>query len=78
MVTVVLIVSGALETILESLVTKLEDLEIKGRVDTILTTALFRSVRILRRVMETWRDLVSLKLQWKTISNRWWENLSKE
>ena len=30
--------------------------------ETIQTTALFRSVRILRRVLETWRDLLSLRL----------------
>ena len=28
--------------------------------------------------METWGDLLSLKLQWKTISLRWWENLANE
>ena len=30
--------------------------------------ALLRSARILRRVLETWGDLLSLSLQWKTIS----------
>ena len=29
---------------------------------------LFRSDRILRRIRETWGDLLSLKFQWKTIS----------
>ena len=29
---------------------------------------LLRTARILRRVLETWGDLLSLKLQWKTIS----------
>ena len=37
-----------------------------GYVTLIQTTALLRSARILRRVLETWGDL-SLKLQWKTI-----------
>ena len=37
-------------------------------VETIQTTALLRTARILRRIMETWGDLLSLKLQWKTIS----------
>ena len=46
----------------------LEDLEVVGRVETIQTTALLRTARILRRVLETWGDLLSLKLQWKTIS----------
>ena len=35
-------------------------------VETVQTTALSRSVRILRRVLETWGHLQSLKLQWKT------------
>ena len=34
-----------------------------------------RTARILRRVQETWGDLLSLKLQWKTISQRWCEKL---
>ena len=41
---------------------------IGGRVETIQTTALLRTARILRRVLETWGDLLSLKLQWETIS----------
>ena len=58
-VTIVPIVIGALG---------LEDLEVGGRVETIQTTALLRTARILRRVLETWGDLLSLRLQWKTIS----------
>ena len=38
-------------------------------------TALFKTARILRRVLETWGDLLSLKLQWNTISLRWCEKL---
>ena len=41
----------------------LEDLEAGGRVETIQTTALLRTARILRRILETWGDLVSLKVQ---------------
>ena len=36
---------------------------IRGRVKTIQTRALLRSARILRRVLETWGDLLSLGLQ---------------
>ena len=43
-------------TVTQGLVEELEDLEIRGRVETIQTTALFRSARILRRVLETWGD----------------------
>ena len=55
-----------LGTVTKGLIQGLEDLEITGRVGTIQTTALLRSSRILRRVLETWGDL--LKLQWETIS----------
>ena len=67
-VTVIPIVIGAFGTVTKELVQGLVDLEIRGRVDTIQTTALLRSPRILRRVLEVWGDLLSLKLQWKSIS----------
>ena len=67
-VTIVPIVIGALGTITKGLLQGREDLEMGGRVETIQTTALLRTARILRRVLETWGDLLSLKLQWKTIS----------
>ena len=44
-----------------------EDIEIRGQVETIQTTALLRTVRILGKVLDIW-ELLSLKLQWKTIS----------
>ena len=67
-VTIVPTVIGALGTLTKELLKGLEDLEVGGRVETIQTTALLRTVRILRRVLETWGDLLLLKLQWKTIS----------
>ena len=67
-VTIILIVIGTLCTVTKVLVQGLDDLEIIGRVETVQTTALLRSARILRTVLETWRDLLSLKLQWKTIN----------
>ena len=51
-VTFIPIVIGALGTVTKELVKRQEDLEIRGRVETIQTTALMRSVRILRRVRE--------------------------
>ena len=63
-VTIVPIMIGALGTITKGLLKGLEDLEIGRRVETIQKTAWL----ILRRVMETWGDLLSLKLQCKTIS----------
>ena len=47
------IVTGILGTNTKGLVKGLEDLEIRGRVETIQTTALLRSIRILGRVLET-------------------------
>ena len=67
-VTIVPILIGALGTITKWLSKGLEELEVGGRVETIQTTALLRTARILRRVLETWGDLLSLKLHWKTIS----------
>ena len=67
-VTIIPIVIGAFGTVNKGLLKGLEDLEVGGQVETIQTTALLRTARILRRVLETWRDLLSLKLQWKTIS----------
>ena len=62
-VTIVPIVIGALGTITKDLLKGLEDLEVDGWVETIQTTALPRTARILRRVLETWGDLLLLKLQ---------------
>ena len=67
-VTIVPIVIGVLDTVTKGLVQRLEDLEITEQAESLQTTALLRSARILRRVPETWGDLLSLKLQWKTIS----------
>ena len=51
-VTIISIVIGAFGTVTKGLVQGLEDLEITGRVETIQTTALLRSARILR-VLDT-------------------------
>ena len=52
-VTFIPIVVGSLGTIPIGLVNGLEDLEIKGQVESIQSTVLLRSARILRRVLET-------------------------
>ena len=54
-------------TVAKRFVQRLEDMEIRGRVETIQTTALLRSARILKRVLETWGHLLSLQLQWEPI-----------
>ena len=66
-VTIVPIVIGAFSTVTKGLLKGLEDLEVGGREETIQTTALLKTARILRRVLETWGNLLSLKLLWKTI-----------
>ena len=67
-VTIVPIEIGAFGTVTKGLLKGLEDLDVGGREKTIQITALLRTASILRRVLETWGDLVSLRLQWKTIS----------
>ena len=67
-VKIVPIVIDALGTRYKGYLKGLENLEIGGRVETIQTTVLLRTARILRRVLETWGDLLSLKLQCKNIS----------
>ena len=67
-VTIIPIVIGAFGTVTKRLLKDLEDVDVGGRVETIQTKALLKTVRILRIVLETWGDLLSLKFQWKTIS----------
>ena len=52
-VTVIPIIIGAIGTVTKGLVQGMEDLEIRGRVETIPITALLRSSRILRKILET-------------------------
>ena len=68
-VTIIPIVIGAFGTVTKGLLKGLEDLEVGGRVETIQTTALLKTARIFRRVLETWGDILSLNLQWKPSAN---------
>ncbi len=52
-VTIIPIVIGALGTVPKGLLKGLDDLEVSGGVETIQTTALLRTSRILGRVMES-------------------------
>ena len=61
-VTIIPNVIGAFGTVTKGLLKGVEDLEVGGRVETIQTTAL-KTARILRRVLETLGDFLSLKLQ---------------
>ena len=69
----IVIVIGAIGTVTKGLLKELEDLEIRRQVKSIKTVALLSLARILRRVLETWGDLLSLKLQWKAINVSWRE-----
>ena len=57
-VTIVPIVIGPFGTVTKGSLKGLEDLGVGRRVETIQTTALLKTARILRRVLETWRDLL--------------------
>ena len=48
----VMIIPIIFGTVTKGLVQRLEDLEITGRVETVKTTALYRSARILRSIVE--------------------------
>ena len=51
--TIIPIVTGVFGKVTKGLLKGLEDLEIRGRVETIRTTTLLRTARILRRVLES-------------------------
>ena len=61
--TVIPIVIGALGTVTKELVQELEDLEIRGQVETIKTSALLRLVRIQRRILGTLGGFTVTQLQ---------------
>ena len=67
-VTIIPIMIGAFGTVTTGLLKGLEDFEVEAGVKTIQPTALLRMAKILRRFLDTWGDLLSLKLQWNTIS----------
>ena len=60
------IVISVLSAVTKGLVQGLEDMKIRWRVESIQTMALLTFARILRRILETWRDLLSLKLPRET------------
>ena len=60
--TIIPIIIGAFGTVTKGLQKGLDDFEGSGRMETIQTTTLLKTDRILRRVLETRGDLLSLKL----------------
>ena len=68
-VTIIPIVIGAFGTVTKWLLKGLEDLEFGGLVETIQTTALLRTPRIVWRVLETWWDLRRLDVTQTLVKN---------
>ena len=66
--TVIPFAIGALVRVSMGLVNVLEDMKLRGRIETIQTISFFRSARILRRVVETWEEWLTPKILWKTVS----------
>ena len=60
---IVPIVIAAFGTVTKGLLKCLEDLEVCGRVESIQTTALLKTARILKRILKILGYLLSLKLQ---------------
>ena len=52
-ITLIPIIIGALGTVPKGLEERLEELEIRGRIETVQITVLLKSAGILRRVLET-------------------------
>ena len=70
---VISMIIGALGTVPDGLEKRLAKSEIRAKIKTIQTIALLRSAGILSKVLETWEDLLLLRLHWKTISKYWLE-----
>ena len=62
-VTMIPIIIDTHATVPKDLLRGLEELEIRGRAEITQTTVLLRSARILRRILETKRHLLLLRLQ---------------
>ena len=76
--TMVPVIVGVPGTVPKGLEKRMEEQEIRGKVEIVQITALLRSAWILRRVLETWKDLLSPKLQGKTIKGKTTTETSKQ
>ena len=63
--------------ILKSLIRVREEMEIWGWEKTIQTIKLLKSGKILRRVLDPWGDLLSLRFQWNTFCLSWCDKLAR-
>ena len=73
-VTVILVVISELGTVIKGFEERLKELEIRGRNETTRTTQELRSARRQRRILESRGDLLSLRLQWNSTSQKWCKN----
>ena len=62
-VTMIPIIVGALRIVTKDLEKKTEEQDIRGRIETKLSTVLLKSARILKRVQDISKDLLSLEPQ---------------
>ena len=62
-VTMVTVVTDALGKVPKCQEIKQGELDIRERIETIQTTVVLKSAKILRRVLETWGDILSLTLK---------------
>ena len=76
-VMVIRIAVGASRNVPEGLERGIEQVEIRGRIETIQTAMLLRTTKLLRRVLESGGDLLSLRLQWNLTSKRSCEKPAK-
>ena len=67
------VVVGALGTVTKGFEKRLKKLDIRRRNDAIQTSVLLWSGKIVTRVEENWRDLLSFMLQWKITNLIWCE-----
>ena len=62
------------KTVYKGLEKRLKESDIRGRSDNLQTIGLLKLNRILRRVLDTWGEILSLRLQWKITSYSLSEN----
>ena len=67
--TIIPIVIGAFGTVTKGILKGIEDMDVGGYMETIQTTTLLRTAKILRRVPKTWRDLLSLSSSERSSAN---------
>ena len=68
-VTITPIVIGEFGTVTKGILKGLGELEVGEQVETIRITSMLKTARILRKVLETWGDLLLLRLHSADVEN---------